>query len=83
MNTRLNITIPREVATKLRKFAPKKGISKFIAEAAEERIKSLEREKALKELLAAPPTFTKIKDSVKYIRKMRRFDERRMKRLGI
>ena len=83
MTTRLNISIPTETATKLKKIAPKRGVSSFLAEAAEEKISKLEREKALKELLEAPPTFTDIKDSVKYIRKMRRLDEKRMKRLGI
>jgi len=83
MTTRLNISIPTETATKLKKIAPKRGVSSFLAEAAEEKISKLEREKALKELLEAPPTFTDINDSVKYIRKMRRLDEKRMKRLGI
>ncbi|KKU12073.1 MAG: hypothetical protein A2126_02295 [Candidatus Woykebacteria bacterium GWB1_45_5] len=83
MVTRLNISIPTETATKLKKIAPKRGVSSFLASAAEEKISRIEREKALKELLEAPPAFTDIKDSVKYIRKMRRLDEKRMKRLGI
>lgn len=53
-----------------------------MAKAAEEKIEKLEREKALKELLEAPPAFD-VKNSVKCIRKMRRLDEKRMKRLGI
>jgi hypothetical protein len=83
MTTRLNISIPTETATKLKKIAPKRGISSFLAEAAEEKIEKLEREKAFKELIEAPPAFTDAKDSVSYIRKMRRLDEKRMKRLGI
>jgi len=83
MTTRLNISIPTETAEKLKKITPKRGVSKFLAEAAEEKISKLEREKALKELLEAPPTFTDIKDSAKYIGKMRRLDEKRLKRLGI
>jgi hypothetical protein len=83
MTTRLNISIPTETAIKLKKIAPKRGVSSFLAEAAEEKISKIEREKALKELLEAPPAFTDVKDSVSYIRKMRRLDEKRMKRLGI
>ena len=83
MVTRLNISIPTETAAKLKKIAPKRGVSRFLASAAEEKISKIEREKALEELLAMPPAFTDIKDSVKYIRKMRRLDEKRMKRLGI
>ena len=75
--------MPTEIAERLKEVAPKRGVSKFLADAAEEKIKKLEREKALKELLAMPPTFTDVKDSVEYIRKMRRLDEKRMKRLGI
>jgi len=83
MTTRLNISIPTETATKLKKIAPKRGVSSFLAEAAEEKISKLEREKALKEILAMPPTFTHIKDSSKWIRDLRRRDLKRMKRLGI
>ncbi len=83
MITRLNISLSKDTADKIRKIAPKRGVSKFLTEAAEEKIRRLEREKALKELLEAPPTFTDIQDSVKYIRKMRRLDEKRMRRLGI
>ena len=84
MNTRLNITIPAEIATKLKKLTPKRGISKFLAEAAEERIKLLERDKALKELLAAPPALTFLKGknaAVKWVRELRRSDEKRLKRV--
>jgi len=83
MITRLNISVPIEIATKLKKLAPKRGVSKFLVDAAEEKIGKIERDKALKELLALPPTFTDVKDSVEYTRKMRRLDGKRMKRLGI
>ncbi len=80
---RMNISLPKEVADILKKDIPPRGISKFLAEAAREKIREIEREKALKELLKAPAAFTEIRDSVAYIRKMRRLDERRMKRLGL
>ena len=81
MTTRLNISIPTETATKLKKIAPKRGVSSFLAEAAEEKISKIEREKALKELLAMPPAFTDIKDSVKWVRELRRSDEKRLRRV--
>lgn len=84
MNTRLNITIPEETVKKLKKLAPKRGVSKFLAKAAEEKIKTMEREKALKELLEAPPTFTFLKGknaAVKWVRELRRADEKRLRRI--
>lgn len=83
MNVRINVTIPAETVKKLKSLAPKRRLSRFLAEAADEKLKRIEREKALKELLEAPPTFTDIKDSVKWVRKMRHLDEKRMRRLGI
>lgn len=80
---RMNVSLPMELVLLLKKTVPTRGVSKFLAEAAREKIRNIEREKALKELLNATPTFTDIKDSVKYIRKIRRLDEKRMKRLGI
>ena len=83
MITRLNISIPEEIVVKIKKAVPRRGLSKFLAEAAEEKIRRLEREKALAELLAMPPSFTQIKDSGKWTRNLRRRDFKRMKRLGV
>lgn len=80
---RMNVSLPTDLVMTLKKTVPPRGISKFLAEATREKMAALEREKALEELLNAPPAFTNIKDSAKYIRKMRRLDEKRMKRLGI
>lgn len=84
MTTRLNISIQTETAIKLKKIAPKRGISKFLTEAAEEKINKVEREKALKELLEAPPTFTFLKGknaAVNWVGKLRAEDEKRLKRI--
>lgn len=80
---RINISLPFDLVKDLKKRTDKRGFSKFLAEAAEEKINRLEEEKAFNEILEAPPTFTNIKDSVAWIRKMRRLDEKRSKRLGI
>ena len=80
---RVNISLPRDLVKELKEKVPSRGMSKFISDAAREKIVEKERIKAFKELLEAPPAFTHIKDSVSYIRKMRRLDEKRMKRLGI
>jgi hypothetical protein len=80
---RINISLPNDLVTKLKKSVPKRGISRFLSDAAAEKITKEEREKAFKELLEGPPAFPDIKDSVAYIRKMRRLDEKRLKRLGI
>lgn len=75
--------MPRDLVKELKEKVPSRGVSRFIADAAKEKIEEQEREKAFKELLEAPPAFPEIKDSVAYIRKMRRLDEKRMRRLGI
>lgn len=87
MNTssyvRINITLPRGLVKELKEKIPSRGLSKFLADAAEEKVEELTREEALKELLAAPPAFPHIKDSVKWVRDLRRRDLKRLKRLGI
>lgn len=80
---RINISLPYDLVRDLRKRTNPRGFSKFLAEAAEEKIAKERRSRALKELLDAPPTFTEVKDSVAWVGKMRRLDEKRMKRLGI
>lgn len=80
---RVNISLPVESIKRIKSVAPKRGVSKFLAEAAEEKIRRMKAEKAFKEILEAPPAFTEIKDSVAYVRKMRRLDEKRLKRLGV
>ena len=80
---RMNVSFPKELVDALKVTVPTRGISKFLSEAAKEKIAKLKKEKALKELLEAPPAFTKIKDSIKYIREMRRLDNKRLKRLGL
>ncbi len=83
MYTRLNILVPTETVNRLKKIAPARGMGKFLTEAAEEKMRREEKEKAFKELLALPPAFPQIKNSAKWVHDMRRKDLRRMKRLGI
>ncbi len=87
MNTpltiRTNVTLPADLVIRLKRMTPSRGLSKFLAEAAREKLVSLERDKALEELMNAPASFENIKDSVSYINKERSFDERREKRLGL
>lgn len=84
MITRLNVSIPVEVVEKIKRVAPKRGVSRFFREAVEEKVEKIEREKALQELLEAPPAFTFLKGkdaAVKWVRKLRSEDERRLKRV--
>ncbi|MDO8657919.1 MAG: hypothetical protein Q7K55_04215 [Candidatus Levybacteria bacterium] len=80
---RINITVPEYILKELEKEVPERGKSSFVAGAIEEKLARKKREKALEELLGAPASFTKIKDSAVYIRKTRRLDNKRLKRLGI
>lgn len=84
MNIRVNISIPEETFREIKKIAPKRGVSKFLVEAAEEKAKSIRARKAFEEILAGPPTFTFLKGkdaAVKWVRSLRREDEKRLKRV--
>lgn len=83
MITRINISLQEETYRLIKNVAPKRGVSRFLAEAAEEKARSIRARKAFEEILAGPPAFSDIKDSVAWVRKSRRLDEKRFKRLGI
>lgn len=80
---RMNVTLPEDLVMVLKSTLPPRGISKFLAEAAKEKMVLSERDKALRDLLATPATFTKITDSAKYVRSLRRLDEKRAKSFKI
>lgn len=87
MNTspivRVNVTLPESLVMKVKEQVRRGGMSKFLLEAAEEKLAREEREQALRELKDAPPSFTNITDSGAYIRELRAADEERLKRLGL
>jgi len=80
---RVNISLPSDLVKELKKKIPFRGISRFISDAAREKVENMSREDALKELLSGPPAFPQIKDSVKWVRELRRNDLKRLKRLGL
>ena len=80
---RVNISLPIDLVKELKEKVPARGFSRFLSEAAMEKIAVEKRRRALRELLEAPPSFIDIRDSAAYIRKMRRLDEKRLKRLGV
>jgi len=80
---RVNVSLPRDLLIELKEKVPNRRISKFIADAAKEKVEKLTQEEALRELLAGSPAFPHIKDSVKWVRELRRRDLKRLKRLGI
>ncbi len=82
-STRINISLSEDVLTMLRNYVPERGLSRFLAEAATEKVERIKREKALKSLIAAPPTFTNIPDGARYVRALRRESEKRSRRFGI
>ncbi len=67
----------------LRRYVPERGLSRFLSDAAKEKVDRIKREKAFNELLNAPPSFTKIRDAAAYVRSSRRLDEKRARRLRI
>ena len=79
--TRLNITLPKDVAEYVRSNT--KNISKYISEAISERVAREERQRAIHDILSEPPSFTDIDDSAVYVRELRAVDKERDKRLGL
>lgn len=78
---RVNISLPEETYKEIKKYIPKRRVSRFLADAAQERLRVMRAKKALKEILVAPPAFPDIKDSVAWVRKSRAEDEKRFKRV--
>lgn len=81
---RVNVSLPRDLVKELKKKIPSRGISRFLSDAAKEKMAEKERIKAFKELLDAPSAFTFLKGknaAVNWVRKSRREDEKRMKRI--
>lgn len=78
---RLNITLPKDIAEYVQKNT--ENISKYIADALNERIAREKREHAMKVILSGPPTFTDIGDSTAYVRALREEDKKRDERLGL
>lgn len=81
---RINISLPSDLVKALKKQTRSRGLSKFLAVAAEEKIIKEKRENALKEILKAPPAFTFLKGknaAVNWVRKLRAEDNGRLKRL--
>lgn len=61
---------PIPFVEKLRKFVPSRKISAFIVEATEEKLRREQTQRAIKEILPGPPSFTEIEDSAAYVREL-------------
>ncbi len=79
--TRVNLTIPKDIIEYLKRHT--ENMSSYISEAVRERIAREKREKALREILAAKPTFTDVRDGTTFVRALRSVDKKRDKRLGL
>jgi len=79
--TRVNLTIAKDIIEYLKHNTD--NMSKYISEALRERIAREKREKALKEILAAKPTFEDVKDGTSYVHTLRSVDKKRDERLGL
>ena len=81
-----HITLPKNILETIDKLAGKRGRSKFMKEAAEEKIDRERFLKALKESVGAwkdknHPELSSIKDIHRYVRKMREESNKRLKRI--
>ncbi len=79
--TRINLTIPKEIVDHLKRHT--ENMSKYISEAVRERIAREKRDKALRDILDAKPTFTHVKDGRTYVRELRAADKKRDSRLEL
>jgi post-segregation antitoxin (ccd killing protein) len=78
---RVNLTIPTDVIEYVKHHT--ENMSNYISEAVKERIAREKKALALREILAAKPTFTDVKDGTAYVRALRVADKTRDKRLGL
>jgi hypothetical protein len=79
--TRVNLTIPKDIIDYLKRHS--NNMSRYISEAVRERIAREKREKALREILAAKPTFTDVPNGAAFVREVRSGDTKRDERLGL
>ena len=79
--TRVNLTIPKDIIDYLKRHSD--NMSRYISEAVRERIAQEKRENAFREILAAKPTFTDVKDGISFVREVRTGDKKRDERLGL
>ena len=73
--------MPKEIVEHLKRHT--ENMSKYISEAVRERIAQDKREKALREILAAKPTFTDVKDGTTFVQELRSVDKKRDARIGL
>lgn len=82
--TRVNVSVSNRIVTEVKKLVPQRGMSRFFAEAIEEKLERMKREQSLKELINDPTTIIAgVTDSVTYVHTLRASDNERDKRLGI
>ena len=79
--TRVNLTIPKDIIDYLKRHSD--NMSRYFSEAAREGMAREKREKALREILAAQPTFTDVPDGASFVREVRSEDKKRVERLGL
>jgi post-segregation antitoxin (ccd killing protein) len=79
--TRINLTVPKDLIAYLKRHTD--NMSKYISEAVSERIARERRDRALREILSAAPTFEDVKDGATYVHELRAVDKKRDERLGI
>jgi post-segregation antitoxin (ccd killing protein) len=79
--TRVNLTIPKDLIDYLKRHSD--NMSRYISEAVRERIAREKREKALREILDAKPTFSDVPDGASFVRGVRSEDKKRDERLGL
>lgn len=83
-SVRINVSLPFELVKDLKRYSKPRELSKFLAIAAEEKIAKYRREKALAEILEAPPAFTFLKGknaAVRWVRSLRKEDDKRLERV--
>jgi len=82
MTVRINVTLDETLLKEI-KDVSEKGVSRYLAEAAAEKLRRAKAVKTLKVIRGSVPTFSKIDDSVGWVNKLRASDEKRSKRLGV
>ncbi len=68
---------------KLKKSVKKGEVSNFFAEAAAEKLKKDQSDRAWNELMELTPMFEEVKDPAKWIKDLRKTDDKRLKKLNV
>jgi metal-responsive CopG/Arc/MetJ family transcriptional regulator len=80
---RVSVTLPRKTLEGLKRRVTGRTMSRFVAEAIEEKLERERKEEAWRQFMELPPTLTEITDPTQWVNNLRAEEEERLKRLKL